>query len=189
MGCPRRDQIDAAHKPAPKSGPAQSQCLETATPESAHLVNGLSKRLMVDLSEIDSNKWTKLAAYLVKPQATPVSRTTKSTPRSGSKQKQRRFTEEEELRVVADYRAGGTVYSLARRYKCHRTTISRILKSHDVQLANSPTDAATIEEVVRLYRSGLSMEATAKRTGVSAKTVFNCLRKRDVRTRNALSGS
>jgi len=65
------------------------------------------------------------------------------------------------------------VYSLAKKHQCHRTTISRILKSHGVRLANAPLGPATVGEIVRLYASGLSMETTARQTGVSAKTVFN----------------
>lgn len=148
----------------------------------------------MDLSEADSNKWVKLRDHVAKSNSSVEPIAVVRTRRDDGdvwraiKQRQRRFTAEEELAVVAEYRAGGTVYTLAKKYGCHRTTISRILKSHDVELANAPTEPETVDEIVRLYESGLSMDATATRTGVSAKTVFNCLRKRDVRTRNALGG-
>jgi len=79
--------------------------------------------------------------------------------------------------VVTDYRGGGTVYTLATKYGCRRTTISRILKSHGVELANAPIEPATVDEIVHLYESGLSMDMVAHRAGVSAKTVFNYLHK------------
>ncbi len=141
---------------------------------------------MVDLSEADSNKWNKLVAHLSKPQATPVVEGGVAlAAQPGSKQIQRRFTEAEELLVIADYKAGGTVYSLAAKHGCHRTTISRILRSSKIRLANSPTDPATVDEIVRLYESGLSMSKVAQRVGVSAKTVLNVLRKRRIPTRDA----
>lgn len=87
--------------------------------------------------------------------------------------------------MVADYRAGGTTYTLAKKYGCHRTTISRVLKAHDVELANAPIDSETVDEIVRLYESGLSMEVTANRLDVSVKTVFNYLRSRGIPTRAA----
>lgn len=138
----------------------------------------------MDLNEIDSNKWSKLAVHLSSPKTTAREpHSGPQGPRPGSKQRQRRFSTTEERQVVADYLAGGTVYSLADAYGCHRNTISRILKSHGVELANRPTDSRIVDEIVRLYRSGLSMEATASRTGVSAKTVLNHLRRRRVGTR------
>lgn len=85
--------------------------------------------------------------------------------------------------MVTDYRDAGTVYSLAKKYGCHRTTISRILKSHDVELACAPTSSETVDEIVRLYESGLSMEKVAHSVGVSPKTVFNYLRAKAVPTR------
>jgi DNA invertase Pin-like site-specific DNA recombinase len=143
---------------------------------------------IVDLSEADSNKWQLLldpASW--RPSPTPEGATT--APHYGEvktiRQLQRRFTLEEEHAVIADYRDGGTVYTLAKNYGCHRTTISRRLKSHSVELANVPADQATVDAIVRLYESGLSMDATARETGVSAKTVLNHLRTRSVKTRDS----
>jgi transposase-like protein len=142
----------------------------------------------VDLSEADSNKWQLLldpASW--RPSPTPEGATTPPHYEEVTtiRQHQRRFTSEEELAVVAGYREGGTVYTLAKKYGCHRTTISRILKSHNVELANAPIAAKTVNEIVRLYESGLSMEATGQQVGVSAKTVFNYLHSRGVPVREA----
>jgi len=146
---------------------------------------------MVDLSEADSNKWVKLIAHIARGESSGEPMVAPKASRDGGhlwrpiKQKQRRFSADEEFVVVADYADGGTVYSLAAKYGCHRTTISRILKSHHIQLAKSPIDPATVDEIVRLYESGLSMEKIALSVGVSAKTVFNYLRSRGIPTRAA----
>lgn len=100
-------------------------------------------------------------------------------------QHQRRFTPEEELAVVADYRDGGTVNFLATKYGCHGTTVGRILESHDVDLTCASIARETVDEIVRLHESGLSMESVAQSVGASAKTVFNYLPSRGVPTRTA----
>jgi len=146
---------------------------------------------MVDLSEADSNKWVRLGDHVAKCDSSVEPIVAPRTSRDDNdlwrpiKQKQRRFSAEEELAVMADYADGGTVYSLAAKYGCHRTTISRILKAHEVELANAPIEPEMVDEIVRLYESGLSMDATARQTGVSAKTVLNHLRTRGVRTRDS----
>ena len=133
----------------------------------------------VDLTEADSNKWVKPSDQVsncntnAEPIVAPKVIRDNCDLWRPIKQRQRRFSANQELAVVADYANGGTVYSLATKYGCHRTTISRILKSRDVELANSLTDSATVDQIVRLYESGLSMTDTAERTGVSAKSVFN----------------
>jgi len=144
----------------------------------------------VDLSGVDSNNWSKLAAHLSRPQ--PIGGD-KQEPRRYERelwrpvrQAQQRFTSNKELVVVKDYCAGGTTYTLAAKCGCHRNTISRVLKSHGIELANPPIDPSTINEIIRLYETGFSVDATVKMMGILIKTVFNHLRKRGTRTRTSV---
>ncbi len=50
--------------------------------------------------------------------------------------------------------------------------------------AYSPPTEAQIDEMVRLYESGLSLERIGKRVGFTAHTVLTYLRERGVRTRD-----
>ncbi len=142
----------------------------------------------MELSEVDSNNWRKLEVHLLKPQPTEGVGAARKMHDDElwrpMKQTQRRFTSDEELAVVEDYRAGGTIYTLAEKYGCHRNTISRVLESHAVGLANPPIESTKIDEMVRLYELGLSMNATARKVGVSARTVFNHLHHRGAQTRD-----
>jgi hypothetical protein len=146
----------------------------------------------VDLSEIDSNKWAKLIEHVAKCNSSverfvmPKASGDDSDLRRLIKQSQRRFTADEALAVISYRAGGGTVYSLAEKHECHRTTISRILKSHDVELANPPIDPEKVDETVRLYESGLSMETVTQGVGLPAKTIFNYAhRSRDEASREA----
>jgi len=146
---------------------------------------------MVELTEADSNKWSKLIAHIARGESSGEPRD-RNPHEMGDRdlwrpiaQRQRRFSAREELAVVADYADGGTVYSLAAKYGCHRATISRILKSHHIQLANAPIDHATIDEAIRLYESGLSMATAARHLGISTRSVFNFLHAAGAEIRSA----
>jgi transposase-like protein len=92
----------------------------------------------------------------------------------------------DDLKQVAErYNAGATVYELAAEFGCHRATIAERLKLAGVAMRHQPTTIEQVDEIVRLYESGLSMVKVAEQVGVSARTVFNYLREKGVPTRDA----
>jgi transposase-like protein len=91
---------------------------------------------------------------------------------------------DELARVVERYEAGATVYELATEFGCHRATIAERLKLAGVTMRHQPTTIKQVDEIVRLYESGLSMVKVAEQVGVSPRTVFNYLGQRGVVTRD-----
>jgi transposase-like protein len=94
------------------------------------------------------------------------------------------LTPDELKQVAACYNAGATVYELAAEFGCHRATIAERLKLAGVTMRHQPTTTEQVDEIVRLYESGLSMVKVAEQVGVSARTVFNYLGQRGVVTRD-----
>lgn len=86
-------------------------------------------------------------------------------------------------RLIAGYHAGATVYELAEQFKIDRRTVAIRLKQEGVSMRGKPATREAVDEMVRLYQSGLSLLKVGAKLGVSDKTVENWLRKRGVRTR------
>lgn len=103
--------------------------------------------------------------------------------RRRTRQGQRRLTPEQIKQLVARYQAGATVYELADEFKCDRTTVSKKLKDAGITLRRTPPTESQIDEMVRLYESGLSLERTGEKVGFTAHTVLTYLRRRGVQTR------
>ncbi len=85
--------------------------------------------------------------------------------------------------LVERYEAGATVYELSSRFAIDRRTVSIHLKQQGVIMRLQPPSRETIDEIIRLYESGLSMSKVGQQVGVSADSVLNYLRKRRVETR------
>ena len=144
---------------------------------------------MVELSEAHTEKWRPLLEQidLVKlGTAAPVSPTAdkyKSTKRISQRQKRLDVDEIEQL--IAEYKTGSTVYQLAAKFGCHRTTVSECLKTHGVRMRLTRLTEKQIDEAVRLYESGFSSVNVGLRVGASPRTVVDRLRERGVVIRDA----
>ena len=92
----------------------------------------------------------------------------------------RRLNESQLVRLVEGYRDGDTVYQLAERFSLDRRTVSVRLKDQGISLRRQPPTTAMIDEMVRLYATGLSATKIGALIGVSADTVLNYLRLRGV---------
>jgi hypothetical protein len=101
---------------------------------------------------------------------------------------QRRIVGAEAEAVVTAYRSGRSVYELAVEHSCHRTTISGILKRSGVAMRRTPPSDSQIREMVRLYKSGLSLVRVGERVGYSGDTVHRYLREQGVRMRVGFGG-
>lgn len=88
------------------------------------------------------------------------------------------------IQMAARYQEGATVYELAAEFGCHRTTVAeRVKRAGIVMRGQSPTPDV-IDSMVCLYESGLSFQEVGKQLGLSANTVRNCLRERQIRARD-----
>jgi len=105
--------------------------------------------------------------------------------RSGKRKSQPRLSDQKVSEIVAEYEAGKTVYELATTCNCHRVTISAVLKRQGVPLRCTSPTSEQIDEMVRLYESGLSLAKVGQRFAMNASTVLAQLRKMGVRTRDA----
>lgn len=110
-----------------------------------------------------------------RPQAIDGTRRSKTLPR---------LSERKICQVIADYKAGKTIYELAVEHSCHRTTISAVLKRRGVVLRGATPTAEQVNEMIRLYESGLSLAKVGQRSGFHASTVLVHLRNASVTTRS-----
>lgn len=143
---------------------------------------------MVELSAANSGKWPTLLKHAAdarcgdRPVASPPVDKYRCT---GSRsQRQKRLTSIEGDELVQAYESGLTVYELADRFGCHRTTVSGALKSHGVRMRRLPLTEEQTEEAVRLYDSGLSLAKVGERVGANAETVRQRLLERGIVLRN-----
>ena len=75
-------------------------------------------------------------AWLVDPNRQERDRAT--PPQSPRKQVQVRLDESQELAVIAAYRSGLTVYKVGAKFGIHRTTVSAIMRRHEVKMRRAP---------------------------------------------------
>lgn len=92
---------------------------------------------------------------------------------------QRWLTSDEIAAIVTRFRDNGeSMAALARDYRCSRKTISGHLKRAGIAHRDTKCDPALVDEMVRLYRDGLSLERVGRKLGASASTVHNYLKAR-----------
>lgn len=95
----------------------------------------------------------------------------------------RQLDAEQVEQLIADYRAGATVYTLGRHFGIDRRTVGAILKRHGVQTRWQRLSLDQIDEAAELYESGWSLARIAEQVGVTPTTVHRRLRDRGVRMR------
>jgi hypothetical protein len=134
----------------------------------------------VALSTADSNKWLLLIEDRLEGQ-TPEDHTSSDYQLLGPiRQRQRRLTDAQVIKMAARYEGGAMVYELAVEFDCNRTTVAARLKKAGIAMrCQSPTSEA-IDSMVRLYASGLSFLDVGEQLGFCANTVRKCLRDRRI---------
>lgn len=85
--------------------------------------------------------------------------------------------------LVGDYLAGASPDELAERYGIHRATVFAHLRRRDVPRRRPGLDEVESAEAVRLYRTGVSLRATAQRLEVDRKLVRRTLIEANVQIR------
>ena len=152
------------------------------------LAQGLSKTSLVELPAANSGKWPSLLKHTTaarEDQVTSIAADQhyKCTGTRGQKQKWLQPEEVDEL--VCAYESGLTVYELAKRFECHRTTVSEHLKSRGVVMRLKPMTDEEINRAIELYGSGLSFAKVGKTLGRDGETIRQRLIERGATMRDS----
>jgi DNA-binding CsgD family transcriptional regulator len=158
-----------------------------STADTNNWSNSFSKKLLVALSTVDTNKWQTLLnqkswhpesgkTAILKEPGDPESRMIH--------QRQRILTDAQAERLVVRYGEGATVYQLAEEFDIHRHTVSERVRKAGVQMRLQSPSEAVIEEMLRLYGTGLSLANVGKGLGFTPGTVHRHLRLRGVQFRD-----
>lgn len=83
----------------------------------------------------------------------------------------RRLGPTEEAALIESYRAGTDMGRVAGKFGIHRTTVSSILRRHQVPLRRQGLSVDQVALASRLYVEGLSLVRVAERFGCDAETV------------------
>ena len=105
-------------------------------------------------------------------------------PRSAHAKQALRLSAAQLGRLVARYQSGATVYELAAEFSVERRTVAVQLKRQGVTLRRQSPTADEVDEMIRLYRSGLSLAAVGLHLGFVARTVQRYLRGRGMQLRD-----
>ena len=136
------------------------------------------------LSTADSNKWLLLKEGHLEKQAPEVITSSDYQLLGSIRQRQRRLTEAQVAEMRTKYQAGATVYELAAEFGCHRATVASRLERAGISMRLQSPLPEVVDEIVRLYESGLSLAKVGVQTGYGSSTVLNLLRKRGIQTRD-----
>lgn len=96
-------------------------------------------------------------------------------------QQKREFTKEEIHDIVSGYRNGKSTYALAKEFKCHRSTISRHLKSAGVDVKVEKID---IQDAIKMYEEGYTTKEIADKYHMTDNAVSRRLKKAGVTMRS-----
>lgn len=107
-------------------------------------------------------------------------RTTCFARRAHGVRQQTRVSEDALVAAEARYVAGATLREIAPEVGISRQRLASLLRVRGVRLRRTPPSDAEVEEMVRRYAAGESLERIGSRLGFSAGTVRNWLTARDV---------
>lgn len=94
-----------------------------------------------------------------------------------------RLREDEQVRLVADYKAGLSVYELGDKYQISRKTVSVILKRRGIKLRYNLIGPTELDQAKRLYESGASYATIGNYLKVDPSTVRKALLGAEVESR------
>lgn len=138
----------------------------------------------VALSTADTNKW---AILLNRGEPTlKTEMTSFDYERTGPiRQHQRRLNDAQALLMANKYENGATVYQLAQEFGISRQTVSERLKKAGITMRQQSPRSELIDEMVALYKTGLSLTEVGDRVGTSPGTVHRYIRIRGVQMRDS----
>ena len=99
------------------------------------------------------------------------------------RQKHKWLSNNEIKQIVQMYNEGYSTYEIARRYKCHKNTVSRHLKKAGVTVSNkaSTRDKLLIDNVLRMNSISMKAVDIGKELGISESTFRRIIRENDAR--------
>lgn len=86
--------------------------------------------------------------------------------------------------IVKSYKSGKSMRQIGDEFSVSRTRVSGVLKSQGIQRRRQQPIDVEVEEMVRLYSSGLSLARTGERVGFDAATVRKYLLAHGTRIRS-----
>lgn len=99
-------------------------------------------------------------------------------------QEQKRLSDEEARELVALYKTGKSTYLLAKQFGCKRTTVSKILKKHGIEVNNRKAqNLLDTNDVITMYQNMHTAQAIADKYGVGSSSIIRCLREHGVKIR------
>jgi lambda repressor-like predicted transcriptional regulator len=96
------------------------------------------------------------------------------------RQVQHRLRDDEVRELAKAYRAGDSVYALAKAFTIDRRTVSSILQRQGIRRRYKLLDTYAVAEAARLYETGWSLARLADHFGVATRTIQNHLVKAGV---------
>lgn len=87
--------------------------------------------------------------------------------------------------MIAAYRGGEVVTSLASRFQVHHSTISKLLKRQGVSRSAKKLNSIQVSRALELYQGGLSLVSVAGRIGCSPGTIRNTLEAEGIARRDS----
>lgn len=144
--------------------------------------------ILVVLSDADSNLWVPLLEWTILAKMGLAQRPERASIADPDTAERRQrphaaLSDDQVDQMVALYQDGATVYELADRFKCHRQTVSRRLRSRGVRMRLTGMLPEQVEEAQRLYESGMTLKAVSAAVGVSRNHVRDHLVDAGVRLR------
>ena len=147
--------------------------------------------VLVGLSEINSKNYSVILDHIAKPHFTPVKQPVDPTitdlsyaPDSIIKtikqQQKHEFSKKEIEEIISAYQSGVSTYELAKRYDCHRSTISHQLKLHGIEVK---IEKINMDEAIALYESGWTTKQIAEKYHMTDNAVSRRLKKAGIKMR------
>ena len=101
-------------------------------------------------------------------------------------QHQKQFFDQQEIEIIlSEYKLGKTTTELAKQFSCHRTTISNILKRHNIKVDNSKAiKKIDAEKVISMYAEMHTASEIARQFNTYPQVIIRCLKNNGIRIRN-----
>lgn len=95
------------------------------------------------------------------------------------------FSQEEIDTIISSYQAGISTKKLALQFHCSKTTISKLLKKHGVEIVICKAQAKINPEIViAMYAEMHTLVEIGQKFGVNPEVISNCLRDHGVQIRS-----
>ena len=138
----------------------------------------------MELPAAYSGKWPTLLEYTTSARTDQISVTSGGGGKykcTGARSQKQKWLEPHEVDdLVRAYESGMTVYELAKRFGCHRTTVSGHLQARGTAMRLAPMSEEDVDRASELYKSGLSFAEVGAALGRDGETIRQQLKRRGI---------